>query len=145
MRREQPEQPLRVLGEPRIAELRSGGGVDRRRDLRLIGQKIDAQVIRQRAIEHFLVDETFGVKASEGVIITGVLQNGPAAQAGMRPGDVIAQVAGKPVRNVSELLTAVAALKPGEKAPFEIQRGDGTVELQISPGVRPSPQRAVRR
>ena len=89
--------------------------------------------------------ETFGVKASEGVIITGVLQNGPAAQAGMRPGDVIAQVAGKPVRNVSELLTAVAALKPGEKAPFEIQRGDGAVELQISPGVRPSPQRAVRR
>jgi serine protease DegQ len=44
--------------------------------------------------------ETFGVKATEGVIITGVLQNGPAAQAGIRPGDVIAEVAGKPVTNV---------------------------------------------
>jgi serine protease DegQ len=33
--------------------------------------------------------ETFGVKAASGVIITGVLQNGPAAQAGIRPGDVI--------------------------------------------------------
>ena len=33
--------------------------------------------------------ETFEVKTKEGVIITGVLQNGPAAQAGMRPGDVI--------------------------------------------------------
>jgi serine protease DegQ len=89
--------------------------------------------------------ETFGVKASEGVIITGVLQNGPAAQAGMRPGDVIVDVAGKAVRNVSELLTAVAALKPSEAAPFTVQRGDGSLTLQIVPGVRPSAQRAARR
>ena len=88
--------------------------------------------------------ETFGVKASEGVIITGVLQGGPAAEAGLRPGDVIVQVAGHPVRNVSELLTAVAALKPGQPAPFMLQRGDGPVELQVSPGVRPA-QRAARR
>ena len=89
--------------------------------------------------------ETFGVKASEGVIITGVLQNGPAAQAGMRPGDVIVDVAGKAVRNVSELLTAVAALKPSEAAPFTVQRGEGSLTLQIVPGVRPSAQRAARR
>ena len=88
--------------------------------------------------------ETFGVKASEGVIITGVLQGGPAAEAGLRPGDVIVQVAGHPVRNVSELLTAVAALKPGQPAPFVLQRGDSTVELQVSPGVRPA-QRTARR
>jgi serine protease DegQ len=39
--------------------------------------------------------ETFGVKARQGVIITGVLQNGPAAQAGIRPGDVITDVCGQ--------------------------------------------------
>ncbi|MDH4428550.1 MAG: trypsin-like peptidase domain-containing protein [Acidovorax sp.] len=89
--------------------------------------------------------ETFGVKATEGVIITGVLQDGPAAQAGMRPGDVIVRVEGKNVANVSELLTAVAALKPGEASPFVVQRGDKMVELNISPGVRPRPQRNVRR
>ncbi|WP_440107468.1 trypsin-like peptidase domain-containing protein [Acidovorax sp. BL-A-41-H1] len=89
--------------------------------------------------------ETFGVKATEGVIITGVLQDGPAAQAGMRPGDVIVRVDGKNVANVSELLTAVAALKPGETSPFVVQRGDKMVELNISPGVRPRPQRNVRR
>src|SRR4051812_47599825 len=38
--------------------------------------------------------ETFGIKTRQGVIITGVLQNGPAAQAGLRPGDVITEVAG---------------------------------------------------
>lgn len=89
--------------------------------------------------------ETFGVKATEGVIITGLLQDGPAAQAGMRPGDVIVRVDGKNVANVSELLTAVAALKPGEASPFVVQRGDKMVELNISPGVRPRPQRNVRR
>ena len=57
--------------------------------------------------------ETFGVKAKRGVLITGVLQNGPAAQAGIRPGDVIVEVADKQIANVSELLSSVAALKPG--------------------------------
>ncbi|MBB1650341.1 MULTISPECIES: S1C family serine protease [Delftia] len=91
--------------------------------------------------------ETFGVKADSGVIITGVLQAGPAAQAGMRPGDVIVQVGEKPIRNVSELLTAVAALKPGEAAKFDVRRGEGPVELQITPGLRPaqSAQRMQRR
>ena len=45
--------------------------------------------------------ETFGVKTQSGVIVTGVLQNGPAAQAGIRPGDVMVAIAGKPVANVS--------------------------------------------
>jgi serine protease DegQ len=60
--------------------------------------------------------QAFDVQVQAGVIITGVLQNGPAAQAGLRPGDVITQVAGRPVGNVSQLLGAVAALKPGEPA-----------------------------
>lgn len=89
--------------------------------------------------------QSFGIKNNEGVIITGVLQDGPAAQAGMRPGDVIVRVEGRKVSNVSELLTAVAGLKPGTAAPFNVQRGDKMVELSINPGVRPKPQRNVRR
>ena len=89
--------------------------------------------------------ETFGVKATRGVIITGVLQDGPAALAGMRPGDVIVRVQGKDVGNVSELLTAVAGLKPGTAATFNLQRGERMVELEITPGVRPRPQRNIRR
>ena len=88
--------------------------------------------------------ETFGVKANKGVIITGVLQNGPAARAGIRPGDVITGVGEKSVDNVQELLTAVAGLKPGDAARFALQRGKDKMELDVTPGPRPrSPIRRV--
>ena len=81
--------------------------------------------------------ETFGVKANAGVIITGVLQNGPAAKAGIRPGDVITEVDDAKVDNVQELLTAVAGLKPGSESRFALQRGTDKMELHVVPGLRP--------
>jgi len=88
--------------------------------------------------------ETFGVKASAGVIITGVLQNGPAAKAGLRPGDVITGVADKNVGNTQELLSAVAGLKPGTATRFVLQRGSDKLELDVTPGLRPkSPVRRL--
>ena len=88
--------------------------------------------------------QTFGLKTQAGVIITGVMQNGPAAQAGIRPGDVILGVAGKAVNNVSELLSAVAALKPGTSAMFALLRRDDKLELGVTPGVRPKLRRPAR-
>ena len=88
--------------------------------------------------------ETFGVKADKGVIITGVLQNGPAAKSGIRPGDVITGVADKTTNSVQELLTAVAGLKPGNASRFAIQRGSDKMELDVTPGLRPrTPVRRV--
>lgn len=87
--------------------------------------------------------ETFGVKASAGVIITGVLQNGPAAKAGLLPGDVITGVGEKNIGNTQELLSAVAGLKPGTATRFVLQRGSDKLELDITPGLRP--RSSVRR
>ncbi len=89
--------------------------------------------------------ETFGVKAERGVLITGVLQGGPAAKAGVRPGDVIVAVAGKPVLNVAELLSGVAGLKPGAAAKFDVQRRGDKLSLDVSPGLRPRSQRRPER
>ncbi len=75
-----------------------------------------------------------------GVIIIGVLQDGPAAQAGIRPGDVITAVNHNPVGNVSQLLTAVAGLKPGAPAPFSVLRDKGPVEIAVTPGKRERPK-----
>ncbi|MDQ7743445.1 trypsin-like peptidase domain-containing protein [Hydrogenophaga pseudoflava] len=84
--------------------------------------------------------ESFSISSGTGVIITGVLQNGPAAQAGVRPGDVVTQVGDKPVSNVSQLLSAVAALTPGVPSSLEIARKDGKKRIQITPGKRNMPR-----
>jgi serine protease DegQ len=88
--------------------------------------------------------ESFAVPAGTGVIITGVLQNGPAAQAGIRPGDVVTHVAGQPVGNVAQLLAAVAALTPGTPSTLDVLRKDGQQRVTITPGKRnlPRPQNA---
>ncbi|MEZ5704023.1 MAG: Do family serine endopeptidase [Burkholderiaceae bacterium] len=80
--------------------------------------------------------ESFGLKAGSGVIITGVLQKGPAAQAGIKPGDVITAVAGRKVSNVAQLLSAVAALTPGEPAQLDIVRKSGSSRVEVTPGKR---------
>jgi S1-C subfamily serine protease len=84
--------------------------------------------------------ETFNVKTKEGVIITGVLQNGPAGQAGIKPGDVITAVNGQAVGNVTELLGAVAALKPGVAAPLSVQRSGKTTDITVTPAKRQRPK-----
>jgi S1-C subfamily serine protease len=73
----------------------------------------------------------------EGVMISGVLQNGPAAKAGLKPGDVITQVSSHQVRNVAELLSQVATLQPGTASTLRILRGNKVLELMVNPGTRP--------
>ena len=81
--------------------------------------------------------ETFGLKQTEGVVITGVLQHGPAANAGLRPGDLLVSVAGRPVKNVGELLTRIAALPPGERVKVDVIRRNQSLSLEVTPAQRP--------
>ena len=81
--------------------------------------------------------ETFGLKQTQGVIITGVLQDGPAAKAGIKPGDVLLRVAGKDIQNVGELLTHIAALPPGQQVKVELARRNAAMTLDVTPAQRP--------
>jgi Do/DeqQ family serine protease len=83
------------------------------------------------------IAETFNLPIKQGVLITGVLQNGPAAAGGVRPGDVVVKVADTPVANTVQLLAAVAALKPQAAATLSVQRGDRTLELKVVVAQRP--------
>ena len=88
--------------------------------------------------------QTVGVAQDAGVIVTGVLQNGPAARAGLLPGDVITQIGEHAVRNSAELLGQVALLKPGAPVSFQLIRRGQPTSLEITPNVRPQ-QRARQR
>ncbi len=80
---------------------------------------------------------TLNLPYPEGVVIIGVLRKGPADEAGVRPGDVVLDVAGKPVVNTGQLLNAVAALKPGSEAAIKVLRGGKATTLQVRIGTRP--------
>ena len=81
--------------------------------------------------------ETFKLAVREGVLITGVLADGPASKGGVKPGDVVVSVAGKSVANTSQLLNAVAALQPGSASAIQIQRGAQSLELTVTVAQRP--------
>ena len=82
--------------------------------------------------------ENLGAASAQGAIITGVLNGGPAARAGMRPGDVVTRINGRPIRTVAELRAGITALRPGTAATFTALRQGQNVEMQLVPGLRPS-------
>jgi serine protease DegQ len=87
--------------------------------------------------------DSLRLPVKSGVLITGVLQDGPASAGGVRPGDVVTRIGGKTVANTAELLNAVAALAPGGNAAIAVQRGEQALELSVKVAQRPA-RRAPR-
>ncbi len=89
--------------------------------------------------------ESFGLPVKNGALITGVLQDGPASKAGMRPGDVVVRISGAPVGNTAQLLAAVAALRPNQEVTVTVQRGAESLDLKVVAGTRPKTLQQRRR
>ena len=89
--------------------------------------------------------ENFKLPVQQGVLITGVLQDGPASKGGLKPGDVVVSVAGQAVASVAQLLNTVAALPPGQPAKVAVQRGPQAIELTLDVVQRKPQAEAARR
>lgn len=85
--------------------------------------------------------ESFGLKQKSGAIIAGVIRGGPADKAGMKPGDILVSIAGKPVRDTTEMLNLVAQLKPGNTAKITVVRNKQEPTLEVTVGKRPPSRR----
>lgn len=83
--------------------------------------------------------ESFKLKQAKGALIAGVLHNSPADKAGLRAGDILLEIEGKPVLDSGSMLNLVAALSPNQKAKLKIARAEKEINVSILIGKRPKP------
>jgi serine protease DegQ len=86
------------------------------------------------------VAESFKLGSTRGALIAGVLRGGPADKAGVKPGDVLLEVDGKPVADPAAMLNLVAALAPGASASMKLKRQGQEIDASVTVGRRPKPQ-----
>lgn len=84
--------------------------------------------------------ESFDLNTAQGAIIVRVLANGPAANAGIRAGDILTKINEKPVFNSGSMLNLIAGLTPNKPAKVTIQRAGETLVAELLIGTRPKSQ-----
>jgi serine protease Do len=84
------------------------------------------------------IAESLGLSGRKGALVAEVTPGGPAAKAGLQPGDVVLSFNGKPVSGSSDLTRNVAGTKTGETMQIGVMRGGQQRTLEIRSGVRPS-------
>ena len=75
----------------------------------------------------------YGLAVGNGVLIGSVEPQGPAARAGLRAGDVIVRLDGRPTRSEAAFGDALAHLKPGQRVPLTVvgQGSERTVSVTL--------------
>ena len=78
--------------------------------------------------------DSFGLKRPGGALVASVEEDGPAAKAGIKAGDVILKFDGHAISSSSELPGQVADVKPGAKATLEISRDGASKQIEVKLG-----------
>ncbi|KVT82227.1 peptidase [Burkholderia ubonensis] len=77
---------------------------------------------------------SFGLPKPDGALVSSVDPSGPAAKAGLQPGDVILAVNGVPVADSTTLPSQIASFKPGSKADLQIWRDKSKKTVSVTLG-----------
>jgi Do/DeqQ family serine protease len=82
------------------------------------------------------IGKTLGLDRPEGVLVTDVYPHGPAAEAGLKQGDLILAIDGQDVNDDSALNYRVATRRSGDVVELKVRRGKGevtSVRVRIAP------------
>jgi len=78
----------------------------------------------------------------KGALIAGVVRGAPADKAGLKRGDIVVAINGKPIGDLTDLINATAALKPGQRGEFTVLREGREAKLAVEVGTRPRPPKS---
>jgi serine protease DegQ len=87
--------------------------------------------------------DSFKLGATSGVLVAGVQRGSPADRAGVKPGDIVLTVDGKPARDPDSMRGLIVALAPGQQIRFKLKRDQHELELPVQVGKRPKMQPAL--
>src|ERR1700676_4665666 len=78
--------------------------------------------------------KSFGLQSPNAALVSSIEAGGPAAKAGLQPGDVILSLNGQPVADSNALPSQVAGLAPGTTAKVQVWRDKSTKDLSVTVG-----------
>lgn len=87
----------------------------------------------------------FNLPLTDGVIVAGIVKDGPADKAGLKVGDILLKLDGQKISDTTQMLNLIAAYAPGDKKSIELLRDGKNEILSIEIGVRPKPGDFVKR
>lgn len=82
----------------------------------------------------------FGLNEVRGVAVEKVVENSPAAQAGLQTGDVIIKFNGEEISSVRKLMRLISEVAPDHQAKIVVLRGGSEREFTATMGKRPAPK-----
>ncbi len=71
------------------------------------------------------------------VSISGLVEDGPAASAGLQDGDQLLSIAGKAITSYPDIISALSERAPGDTVAVDVQRGEEQLSIQVTLGERP--------
>jgi serine protease DegQ len=84
--------------------------------------------------------ESFKLKDTMGVLIAEVVRGSPADKAGIKAGDILVSIDGKPLADSTAMLETISALPPGKEAALMLLRNQSEIVIQVKVGKRPKPK-----
>jgi serine protease Do len=81
--------------------------------------------------------ESLAMHDPRGAIVVGVEENGPAAKAGLRSGDVVSSVGTEPIKSANELTKKIHAMAPGTSTELNVLRQGQERPLSVTLGRLP--------